>query len=449
MRVAVIGGGWAGLSAAVYLHRSGHQVSVFEASRTLGGRARTVFSPRLQISIDNGQHILLGAYSETLQLLGDLGLAPDSRLRRYKLSLQAANNEFALRASNLPAPLHLLSAIVCARGLSPLERFRLIAIHRQLQQRLWNTAPGQTVAQWLALGKQSNHIIRYFWRPLCLAALNTPVEQACAQVFAHVLRDSLGQGPAASDILIPSVNLSDVWPEHLPSQIQIRRGRAVRHLASGNRHIDVDHEPFDAAVIATNAPSARRLLANLPQSHEGDSYLAMLAAFRYLPIATLTLKLEQDWSLPHPMLLLVDDPHTMQFGQWLFNRNRYMGAATGASSGSGSATLAVVISDARALQAHTHADIAAGVIAQIKEQTKRFPAMPAVLEYELIIEKRATFAAVPGLKRPRAETPWPRIWAASDWTDTGYPAVLEGAVRSGKHAALRIAHYGNRQDEKP
>lgn len=447
MKVAVIGGGWAGLSAAVYLNRSGHQVSVFEASRTLGGRARTVFSPRLHTRIDNGQHILLGAYHETLQLLSDLGLAPATRLRRYKLSLQAANNEFALRASNLPGPLHLLSAIICARGLSPKERFRLIAIHRQLQQQLWNTAPGQTVAQWLALGKQSHHIIRYLWRPLCLAALNTPVEQACAQLFAHVLRDSLGHVPASSDILIPSVDLSDVWPEHLPREIQIRRGCAVRHLASGYQHIDVDHEPFDAAVIATNAPSARRLLADLPQSPAGDSYLAMLAAFRYLPIATLTLRLEQDWSLPHPMLLLADNPHTLQFGQWLFNRNRYMNADAGPVAGS--STLAVVISDARALQAHTHADIVTGVITQIKEQTKRFPAMPAVLGYELIIEKRATFAAVPGLKRPRTETPWPRIWTAGDWTDTGYPAVLEGAVRSGKHAALRIAHYGNGQDGKP
>jgi hydroxysqualene dehydroxylase len=100
--------------------------------------------------------------------------------------------------------------------------------------------------------------------------------------------------------------------------------------------------------------------------------------------------------------------------------------------------LTIVVSDSRTLQGHAHDAIVAGVIAQIQEQTQRFSPMPAVVAHEIIIEKRATFAAVPGLQRPDNATPWPQVWVAGDWTDTGYPAVLEGAVRSGKRAACLI-----------
>ena len=435
MNVAVIGGGWAGLSAAVYLDRRGLRPVVFEASRTLGGRARGVASPRLDALVDNGQHILLGAYTETLQLLHDLGLSPSSRLRRNTLSLRYADNRCALNAWRLPAPLHLLGGILTARGLSAGERLGLIAICGRLRREGWKTTSGSTVGQWLERGGQSAHVVRHFWRPLCLAALNTPVERACAQLFAHVLRDSLGGGAGASDTLIPRFGLSDLWPERLPARIEIRRGQAVRHLAPAAGGVDIDGETFDAAVVATNAPSALRLLKNLPRSRQGDAYLALLARFEYLPIATLTLALDTAWGLPAPMLMLADHPEKCQFGQWLFDRSVFMDPAADGPDRS----LAIVISDARAVQAHTHDRVAAGAIDQVKAQTHRFTPMPGVRGHELIIEKRATFAAVPNLERPESATPWARVWVAGDWTDTGYPAVLEGAVRSGKRAADLIA----------
>jgi squalene-associated FAD-dependent desaturase len=436
MNLGIVGGGWAGLSAAVALHRQGHKVTVFEAARTLGGRARSVRSQRRGATLDNGQHILLGAYTETLALLQELGLAPESRLFRQPFSLQSADGHFALKAAAWPAPWHLLGALISARGLSIGERFRLIAIIRALQRRQWQTPAGLTVAQWLEQGRQSNRIVRYFWRPLCLAALNTPIDQACARLFSHVLRDSLGGPATAADILIPRTDLSALWIDHLPKEIDIRRGTAIKRLASDGYRVELNGESFDAAVLAGNAYAVGRLLNDLPESSAGAAYRAALSAFDYLPIATLTLELEQPWRLPCPMLMLQDSPVQGQFGQWLFDRSVFMNVD---HAGRRDASLTVVISDARALLGQPEEWLVENIVMQIRQQTLRFSSMPGVLGHELIIEKRATFAAVPGLQRPSNHTPWPRVWAAGDWTDTGYPAVLEGAVRSGRNAAALIA----------
>ncbi|SHI26531.1 hydroxysqualene dehydroxylase HpnE [Pollutimonas bauzanensis] len=439
MNIAVIGGGWAGLSAAVRLRQYGFSVTVFEAARTLGGRARRVESPALGAAMDNGQHILLGAYTETLALMRELGLDTAALLHRQRLAMQSADGGFDLRACALPAPLHLLGAIVGARGLGIAERLRMIAITQGLKRRKWLTAPGLTVAQWLAQGRQSPLAVRMFWQPLCLAALNTPPDQACAQLFAGVLRDSLGGPRDACDVLIPRVDLSQLWPDqveryapaHAAGRLCLRRGHAVRHLAATSSGVELDGKAFDAVVVAGNAPAAHRLLRQLPPSEAGARYLAMLAAFEYLPIATLTLQLERPWRLPQPMLLLRDDPGRMQFGQWLFDRSAL-------PPGAPDCLVHIVISDARAMMALPREDAIAATIAQAREQSRRLGAMPRVLNQDIIVEKRATFAAVPGLQRPANGTPWPRVWAAGDWTDTGYPAVLEGAVRSGRDAARAI-----------
>ncbi len=439
MNIAVVGGGWAGLSAAVRLRQYGCSVVVFEAARTLGGRARRVSSSTLNTRIDNGQHILLGAYTETLALMQELGLNVQDLFLRERLQLHSADDSFSLRAGALPAPLHLLGAILSARGLGLMERLRIIAITTRLRRQGWKVDDGMTVAQWLAQGRQSPRAIQLFWQPLCLAALNTPMDAACAQLFARVLQDSLG-GPAhASDVLIPRVDLSQLWPDQVAQyrpdgtsgELAVRPGCAVRKLQAWSSHVDVDGSPFDAVVVAGNAPATHRLLQQLDPCESGTDYLSTLSAFQYLPIATLTLQLERSWNRTRPMLLLKDFPERMQYGQWLFDRS-----ASGPADSQ--CLLNIVISDARAFMEHSRAKVIAATIDQVREQSGREADMPGVRNHEVIIEKRATFAAVPGLRRPSNSTPWPRIWVAGDWTDTGYPAVLEGAVRSGKEAAHAI-----------
>lgn len=453
MRIAVIGAGWAGLAAAVRARQHGHAADLFEAGPVPGGRARRVWSRALDAPIDNGQHILLAAYTETLALMRELGLDPDALFYRERLSLQSADGRFSLRALALPAPLHLLGGIALARGLGPVEKLRLVTVCARLRRHGWQTQPGLTVAQWLDQGAQSGRIVQIFWRPLCVAALNTPPEEACAQLFANVLRDSLGGAAAASGVLIPRTDLSRLWPDraaHYLTQChdgrkgsgalppsRLRLGHAVKTLHAGTTHVEVDGHRYDAAIVATNTPSAHRLLSQLAPVCDSPPYLAALRRFDFIPIATITFRLEQAWRLPHPMMLLREHVEQLEFGQWLFDRSLYAGQDTEHPNGPGAppALLHVVVSDARAMMAHDQARVVAAVIRQIQEQAARGRAMPAISGYHVIVEKRATFAARPGLVRPANLGPWPRIAVAGDWTDTGYPGVLEGAVRSGRQAA--------------
>jgi squalene-associated FAD-dependent desaturase len=431
MKVAIIGAGWAGLSAAVRIAQHGHAVVVFEAARLAGGRARAVWSNNLDRHIDNGQHILLGAYTETLSLMKKLGLDEATLFHRERLTFETLDGQFRLQAAPLPAPLHLLSAILTARGPGFRERLSLVTLTESLRRTGWIVEQGLTVAQWLDRGRQSPHIVRAFWRPLCLAALNTPPESASAQLFANVLKDSVGSTADACDVLIPHVDLTQLWPAQVAryaentgiGATEIRYGAPVRQLNSRDGHIDIDNEVFDGVVVAGNAPSTQRLLQSLPASEAGAHYLSVLSAFRFLPIATLTLLTEHRWPLSRPMLLLRDDPSRLHFGQWLF----------GCPS-----LLNIVISDARNLALHPRRNVVDGIIEQISEQGERFGPLPRITAHELIIDKRATFAAVPDLLRPANTTPWPRVWTAGDWTDTAYPGVLEGAVRSGLSAAQAL-----------
>lgn len=478
MKLAVIGAGWAGLSAAVRAADAGDEVTVFEASHTLGGRARAVVSPQLHTRIDNGQHIMLGAYHDTLALMQRLGIDTDTTLQREPLTLESADGTFRLQVPRLPAPFHLLAALLNARGLFLRDKWRLARAIRQLQRQQWRTIPGLTVQQWLDHHQQSPRVRALFWQPLCIAALNTPADDACAQLFANVLRDSLGGTRAACDMLLSKTDLSALWPDQVEKasmqdgsgRITVRRGTVVTRVelveralcgstASrspvyvGQQHdVQVNDERFDAVIIATNVPSARRLLNQLPAAPETlpavQTLKHQLSCFTYVPIATVTLRLASHWELPRSMYQLHEDRQTKHYGQWLFNCPAFMSPSRdntklssddspdleGASPDPTAPLVHIVISDAQAALAEGETSLIQAIQQQLQAQTQRFGTMPAVTGHELIAEKRATFAAVPNLVRPGAATPWPGIWLAGDWTDTGYPAVLEGAVRSGQHA---------------
>ncbi|NYT76859.1 FAD-dependent oxidoreductase [Alcaligenaceae bacterium] len=459
MRIAVIGAGWAGLAAAVRAKQLGHTADVFEAGQVPGGRARRVWSRALDTHIDNGQHILLAAYTETLALMRELGLDPEALFYRERLTLQSADGHFSLSSLPLPAPFNLLGGVLLARGLAPAEKLRLIALCARLRQRNWLTTPSLTVAQWLAQGAQSPRVVQAFWRPLCVAALNTPPDEACAQLFANVLRDSVGGSTAASGVLIPRTDLSRLWPERAAQYLEfvedsgehiehyppsrLKLGHAVKRLYASTAGVEVDGVNYDAAIVATNTPSAHRLLSQLTPATGSAEYLEALSRFDFIPIATITFHVEQAWQLPHPMMLLREAPEQLEFGQWLFDRSMYA-RQTGATPASGNAEdtapalLHVVISDARAMMAHAQEDVVSAVARQVQMQANKSGTRAPICGHHVIVEKRATFAARPGLTRPSNQSPWPRIAVAGDWTDTGYPGVLEGAVRSGRLAADKL-----------
>ena len=429
LRVAVVGAGWAGLAAAAQLHEAGCAVTVHDAGRVPGGRARRV-ERDVGPALDNGQHILLGAYGQTLALMRRLGCDPQHLFLRTRLRLESADGSFRLAAPALPAPLHAAWALAAARGLSLSERLAALRLMRALRAAAWSVPPDWTVAQLLQRHGQPPRLCARLWTPLCLAALNTAPHEACATLFATVLRDSLAGARQASDILLPRTDLSALWPDAAAALGDWRPGHAVRELRASQGQVEVDGQAYDAAVLAVPPPAAAALLAGLPARPGADELRDALRAFRYLPIATVTLELAGPWRLPRPMMMLFEDPARGHAGQWVFDRAALAGRPE-------SGELAVVVSAAHGLPGR---EAAAALLAeQVREQAARHPGrlppMPAVAASACIVEKRATFAAVPGLCRPAQETPWPRIALAGDWTDTGYPGVLEGAVRSGLAAA--------------
>ncbi len=432
MKAAVIGAGWAGLAASVALREAGAKVTVFEAGHTPGGRARRVFHTDFDAPLDNGQHLLSGAYKHTLALMRRVGRNPDALLMRRPLQLASLDGRFRLAAPRLPAPLHMAAAILRARGLAWKDRLATLRLMRGLKAMAWTPPREWTVLHLLHYHAQSDALIRQVWEPLCLATLNTPTATASAALFARVLRDSLTGSRENSDMLLPCTDLSALWPDAAARQVTMRYGSTVRQLRPSAEGIDINQERFDAAVLAVPPTFAARLLDAPLREAGATGLLDALKAFEYMPIATLNLRLQDPWRLPEPMMMLREESARDHYGQWLFDRAQLAGDTKAGE-------LAVVTSAATGLAERNRRQLIEALIDQVAEQAARhparLPAMPEVAAAELFIEKRATFAAVPGLTRPLNTTPWPTLALAGDWTDTGYPGVLEGAVRSGLQAA--------------
>ena len=435
MKAAVIGAGWAGLAAAVALREAGAKVTVFEAGHTPGGRARRVFHGEFDTPLDNGQHLLSGAYRHTLALMRRVGRNPDALLMRRPLRLASLDGRFRLSAPRLPAPLHLAVAVLGARGLSWSDRLGMLRLMRGLKAMSWAPPREWTVLQLLRRYAQSDTLIRQLWDPLCLAALNTPTAQASAGLYARVLRDSLGGRREASDLLLPCTDLSALWPDaaaRAPDHALRQHGAPAAALARrrGRQPGALRRRRAGRAARLRRAPAGRAAA----QAGAGG-LLDALKSFDYLPIATLNLRLAGPWRLPEPMMMLREDPARGHLGQWLFDRARLVGDdKTG--------ELAVVASAAVGVAERNRQPVIEALIDQVAEQAARHPArlppLPEIRAAELFIEKRATFAAVPGLTRPLNTTPWRALALAGDWTDTGYPGVLEGAVMSGLAAARTL-----------
>ena len=442
-RIAVIGSGWAGCSAAVELAMRGHQVSLFEAARTLGGRARQVVIEGK--TLDNGQHILLGAYTQTLRLLAMVGVDAKQAFLRLPLQMRypPGNDGMDFCAPRLPAPLHLLVALLRAKGLSQADKMALARFSTTARWMGWELDTDCSVTELLERFEQTPRLTRLMWAPLCIAALNTPPERASANVFMRVLRDSLGAGRAASDMLLPKSDLSSLLPQaavqfikqrggslHMGSAIRqlIPQGKGWqldhRHIGGHNGGNPVDNE-FDAVVIATGSHVAAQLLAE-----HGPDHLAHWQSAAQEAITTVYLQYPATLRLPLPMYALLDHPDKAEYGQFVFDRGQLHAEQAG--------LLAVVISAPDPAMNLSHEQLAISAAQQLARTLQR-PDLAEPLWHQVICEKRATFACAPGLVRPAQATSLPNLVLAGDYTAGPYPATLEGAVMSGV-AAAQVLH---------
>ncbi len=434
--VAVIGAGWAGCAAAVELARRGCDVHVFEAARIAGGRAR-----RIELHghvLDNGQHILLGAYRDTLHVMHLVGLEPASLLLRLPLQMRYPEHGDGMQlvAPRLPAPLHMAVGVLRAQGLAIADKLSLARFASAARWMGWQLNVDCTVTELLERFDQTDRLTRLMWRPLCIASLNTPPERASARVFLNVLRDSLAAKRQASDMLLPRVDLSALFPDAALAYVEkhggsVTLGAHVRQISNdeGRWHIHGDgidalhdtlHDrPYDAVVVATSPSHARALLADLAEVPDYD----------HEPITTCYLQYDAHVVLPHPFLALQDDPSVRHWGQFVFDRGQLDATQAG--------LLAVVVSASEEAIADGHEALVKEVCAQLA-QTLQMPALAHPVWGKAVTEKRATFACVPDLKRPPNATAHRGLWLAGDYTEGDYPATIEGAVRSGLAAAAQL-----------
>ena len=435
MKVAVIGAGWAGMAAAIAHTQAGHQITVFEAARTVGGRARAVpgtLPDGSPVTLDNGQHILIGAYATSLRLMRLVGVDTDSALLRLPLTLQFPDGQ-GLQLPDLPPPLDALLGIARAKGWHWRDKLALLRRATGWQLRGFRCAPQTSVAELCAA--LTPRLMAEFIDPLCVSALNTPACEASGQVFLRVLQDSLFSGRGGSNLLLPRTDLGALFAEAAGQWLQaqggtLHSGYRVQRIArgpAGSTGWRVDDAPFDAVVLATTSTEAARLVLTAQTAHptlQGPEAAALQAwarkaqALRFTAIATVyaqTSALPQGTVLSQPMLAL--RPGAGKPAQFVFDRMQLGGPA---------GLLAFVVSASEGDRATLERE----VLQQAQDQL----GLQGLRIVQTVVEKRATFACTPALQRP-PQTVANGLCACGDYVEGPYPATLEGAVLSGTAAA--------------
>lgn len=392
------------MAAAVALAERGIRVTVFESGAVPGGRARRIriSSGGEDLSLDNGQHILAGAYTGLFRLMRTVGVPADALLRipheiRYA-------DRFAFRALWLPAPLGLAAGLLAVKHVPFGERIGALKFIAALRRHGWRLQPDITVKELLDARGQQGRLRHYLWEPLCVSALNTPLHLASANAFLAAVRDTLAAGGDAADLLLPRVDLSRLFPEPAVEYVRARGGEVRLNEAVKNLTLLKEHFP---QIIVAVGPHQ---LKNVMPETDLD--------YSYQPIYTCYLQYPDSTRLEFPMLGI-----GRGLAQWVFDRGALLGEK---------GRLACVISAQGDHQQMTQEELAAACDRELREV---LPDLPPVQWSRVIAEKRATISCTPGLKSPSVRTATTGVFLAGDYTDPEYPPTLEAAVRSGIRAA--------------
>jgi len=414
-QLTIVGAGWAGLAAAVAATQAGWHVQLFEAANTAGGRARSLQQSFAGQPLDNGQHILIGAYRDTLALMRTVGLNPDNLLQRLPLDLRYADGQ-GLSLPDWPAPLNLLAGISTARGWSLKDKTSLIQAAWGWQRAKFECDLTWTVAQLCHVSELSPRVTTQLIEPLCLSALNTPMHEASATVFLRVLRDALLGGAGSSDLLVPRVDLGALLPDACLQWLSAHG--AEIHLGKRVSASQLEELQHNASPVLLACPpwEAARLTADI-----APQWAEQCAALTHTAIATVYLhcKDESFTGLSQPMVALHSGPDAP--AQFVFDK----GALSGQKG-----LLAAVVSAC----ATERDELTAQVHAQAIEQL----GLHQLEVIQTVVEKRATLACTPRLDRPEPFVA-AGLWACGDYIRGPYPSTLEGAVRSGQQVVTQLS----------
>jgi hydroxysqualene dehydroxylase len=414
LKAAVIGAGWAGLAAAVIAVRAGHEVTLLEATRQFGGRARGLpvrLPDGSSAVLDNGQHILIGAYAQTLRLMREVGVEPEEVLLRMPLTLRFPDGG-GLAMPDWPSPWDAAAGVLRADGWRWSDRMSLLRTAARWRLSGFESGEGESVTD--VCRGLTPRVMAELIEPLCVSALNTPADRSSARVFLRVLRDGVfGTGDGnwgASNLLLPRRDLGRLFPEAASRWLSsagavIHAGRRVQTLSPAADGWLVDGERFDRVVLACPAREAARLVE--ASGVTAKAWTDRAYGLQYEAITTVYA--QGTHRLPLPLLALRSGPAAP--AQFVFDRSRLGGPA---------GLLAFVVSASQG----DHESLQGKVLQQADALGWR-----GLQPVQTVVEKRATFACVPGVRRPPVFIA-PGLLACGDYVDGPYPSTLEGAVRS-------------------
>jgi zeta-carotene desaturase len=437
--VAIAGGGLAGLAAACALAEAGFRVTLFERRPYLGGRASSYQHPGTGEVVDNCQHVLLGCCTNLLDFYRRAGVEDKIRWYEKLTFLEPGGRSSVIAPSSLPAPFHTAMAFLRADCLNLSDKLRISRAMAALAPGI-PVDHGESFLVWLRQHNQTSQAIERFWKTILISALNEELDCVSVPFAAQVVRESFLKSAAAGRMGIPTVPLTDLYStagdyiRAREGEIQLRSG--VESFRAGDSGVSLtsNGEPhcFDYLVMAVPFDVLGRML---PQTAATEPLASRLRQFSTSPITGIHLWFDRQVSdLDHAVLL----DRTIQ---WMFHKSRLIDVRQGAARGDGGGSyLELVVSCSRGLVEKSKAEI---VEMAVRECQEFFPAARAakLVKSTVIKEVHATYSPRPGIEqqRPHPETVWPRVFLSGDWTATGWPATMEGAVRSGYITAEAVA----------
>ncbi len=429
--VAIVGGGLAGLAAGCALSDAGYRVQVFERRPYLGGRASSYQHPGTGEIVDNCQHVLLGCCTNLIDLYRRSGVADKVHWFERLNFVEPGGRNSVIEIGSLPAPLHTSPTFLKSKALGLKEK--LLIAQAMFELRLELGDDGLSFLDWLRKHGQTERAISRFWAPVLVSALNEDLDKCSSRYAGLVFRESFLKSPAAGKMGIPAVPLSDLYSaagEYIRQrggEIYLRSAVDSFRPEDGGVSLCVGGQQVQSDFVILAAPF-NVISSLLPEDERSRPLRDMAAHFESSPITGIHLWFDrQITDLPHAVLL----DRTIQ---WMFHKSKLLNRA-----GDGS-YVELVVSASKTLVPMGRQEI---IDLAVKELAEFFPIVreARLRKATVIKEIHATYSPKPGVDvyRPKPQTLWPHVFLAGDWTDTGWPATMEGAVRSGYLAAEALA----------